>query len=128
MYFEEAELCSAVRARGWGVGTVLDANARSQSGTPRRRGAFRYLYARNGLDWTYRYRGRRAAATFFAQQLRHAWTDVPKPGGARFRDPELRRVGYEEALGRIVGLCHFLIRRWGPPPATLSRRSDIRYT
>lgn len=126
MYFEEAELCSAIRERGWAVGTALDAIASSESGTRHRRGAFRYLYVRNGLDWTHRYQGTRAAARFFAREMRRAWAETPKPGGNRFRDAELRRAGYELGLAGLLGLCHFLARRWGPPPRILLRSSDIR--
>jgi GT2 family glycosyltransferase len=126
MYFEEAEVCSAVRERGWAVGTALDATASSVSGTRRRRGAFQYFYVRNGLDWMYRHNGPQAAVRFAAREVLRAWRDIPKPGGERFADQQLRRAAFELFLGRALGLCAFLFRRWGPPPAILIKMTDIR--
>lgn len=126
MYFEEAVLCSAVRARGWKVGTALDATASSTSGIKHRRGAFQYLYVRNGLDWIRRELGAPAAGRFVAHELRRALAETPKPGGNRFRDPARRRAGYEQLLARTIAIVDFLRRRWGPPPKLLLRMSDIR--
>ncbi|HEY7623109.1 MAG TPA: hypothetical protein VH834_25260 [Solirubrobacteraceae bacterium] len=126
MYFEEAELCSNVRRRGWGVGTALDAAATSVSGIRHRRAAFQYLYVRNGLDWAWRHQGRGAALRYLAHELRRAAVDVPKPGGRRFRDSQQRRAGYEALLARLLGVGDFLRRRWGPPPELLLRASDVR--
>lgn len=126
MYFEEAELCSNVRRAGWGVGTALDATATSVSGIRHRRAAFQYLYVRNGLDWAWRHQGRVAAARYLAHELRRAASDLPKPGGRRFRDARQRRAGYEALLARVLGARDFLRRRWGPPPEVLLRASDVR--
>jgi GT2 family glycosyltransferase len=127
MYFEEAELCSQVRDRGWGVGIALDAVASSVSGIKHRRAAFQYLYIRNGLDWAIRHEGVGAALLFTSYELRRAWADTPKPGGRRFRDPTSRRAGYEQLRVRLLGFADFLRRRWGPPPPWLRQVSDIRY-
>jgi GT2 family glycosyltransferase len=126
MYFEEAEVCASVQERGWGVGTALNATASSISGTSRRRAAFQYLYVRNGLDWVCRHQGKRAALAYVKQHVLGAWRDIPKPGGRRFRDPKLRRAGYEQIFARLLGLTDYVRRRWGPPPETLLRMSDIR--
>jgi GT2 family glycosyltransferase len=126
MYFEEAELCSMARARGWRVGTALDAVATSVSGIEQRTAAFHYLYTRNGLDWIGRHRGARAALAYTGHELRRAWRDTPKPGGARFRDARLRRAGYGLLLARTLGIVDVLRHRWGPPPEFLRRMSDIR--
>jgi GT2 family glycosyltransferase len=126
MYFEDAEICSAVRERGWKVGTALEATASSVSGSRRRRAAFQYFYVRNGLDWKCRHEGRLAAGGFLAREMWRAWTDLPKPGGQRFHDRRLRRVGYEQLIGRALGLWDFLWRHWGPPPEILRNMSDIR--
>jgi GT2 family glycosyltransferase len=128
MYFEEAEVCAAVREGGWKVGTVLAATAASVSGTGQRRAAFQYLYVRNGLDWMLRRRGRLAACRFAAGELRRALRDTPKPGGRRFRDDTRRRAGYEQLLARGLGVVDFVRRRWGPPPAKLLASSDVRFT
>ena len=126
MYFEEAELCSAVRARGWKVGTALDAKASSVSGIKHRRTAFQYLYVRNGLDWAFRHEGAVTAFRYGAHELRRGVADAPKPGGRRFRDPYLRRAGYEQLAARGLGVVDFLRRRWGPPPSRLLKASDVR--
>ncbi|HEX7300572.1 MAG TPA: glycosyltransferase family 2 protein [Solirubrobacteraceae bacterium] len=127
MYFEESELCSAVRKAGWNVGTALDAKARSTSGIRYRRGAFQYLYVRNGLDWIWRNCGRRAGIRYVLYEAWRAVRDVPKPGGQRFGDADLRRAGYLELLARALGLRDFILGRWGPPPDVLLVRSDVRY-
>jgi GT2 family glycosyltransferase len=126
MYFEEAEVCSSARMSGWGVGTALEAVANSVSGIENRRAAFQYLYVRNGLDWTYRYRGARSALAYGWHEMRRAMRDTPKPGGRRFRDPRVRRSGYAQLLSRSLAVIDFLRRRWGPPPRILVRMSDIR--
>jgi GT2 family glycosyltransferase len=126
MYFEEAELCSMARARGWRVGTALDAVATSVSGIEHRTAAFHYLYTRNGLDWIRRHRGPRAALAFIGQELRRAWCETPKPGGRRFRDARLRRASYELLLARTLGIVDVIRHQWGPPPRLLRRTSDIR--
>jgi N-acetylglucosaminyl-diphospho-decaprenol L-rhamnosyltransferase len=126
MYFEEAEVCSSVRERGWGVGTAVDAVAHSSSGISRRPAAFQYLYARNGLDWAFRHRGARAAFVYGWHEIRKSLVELPKPGDPRFRDPELQRSSYGQLLSRLLGLFDFLRRRWGPPPKSLLRMSDIR--
>jgi GT2 family glycosyltransferase len=126
MYFEEAELCASVRERGWRVGTALNATAASASGTKRRRAAFQYLYVRNGLDWSLRHRGRRAAVRFAASQFVRGVLDAPKPGGDRFRDPVSRRAGYAQVAARTLAIIDFVRHRWGPPPPSLLRASDIR--
>jgi GT2 family glycosyltransferase len=128
MYFEEAEVCAAVRDRGWRVGTALNATAESVSGTRQRRAAFQYLYVRNGLDWMLRHRGRAAALRFAVAELRRALRDTPKPGGRRFRDETQRRAGYKQLAARTLGVVDFARRRWGPPPSTLLASSDVRYT
>jgi GT2 family glycosyltransferase len=126
MYFEEPEVCSAARRKGWRVGTALDAAAMSVSGIEHRHAAFQYLYVRNGLDWTYRYHGSRAAAAYGWREMRRGLGAALKPGGRGFPDPELRRSGYRQLLARTLGLGDFLRRRWGPPPKILIRMSDIR--
>jgi GT2 family glycosyltransferase len=126
MYYEEAEVCSVVRERGWSVGTALEAIATSVSGIEHRHGAFEYLYVRNGLDWTRRHRGATAALAYGWRELRRGVQSMPKPWEPRFRDARLRRSGYERLLPRVLGLIDFARRRWGPPPDVLLRMSDIR--
>lgn len=126
MYFEEAVLCSTVRANGWRVGTALNAAAASVSGIKHRRGAFHYLYVRNGLDWVNRERGALAAARYAAHEVGRAVAGLPKPGGRHSRDPVVRRAGFEQIVGRAMGIVDFARRRWGPPPERLLRMSDIR--
>lgn len=128
MYFEEAYLCSAVRRAGWEVGTALAAEAISEPGGSRRPAAYGYLYARNGLDWARTFAGRRAALRFAAMQVRIAVTDLPKPGGNRFRERDVRRDLYALGAGRILGLAAALAGRWGPPPAFTLPGSDIAST
>jgi hypothetical protein len=108
------------------VGTALDAVAKSVSGIENRRAAFEYLYVRNGLDWTYRYRGALPALAYGWHEMRRAMGATLKPGGDRFRDPRDRQSGYILLLSRILGVIDFLRRRWGPPPRILVRMSDIR--
>jgi N-acetylglucosaminyl-diphospho-decaprenol L-rhamnosyltransferase len=126
MYFEEAFLCSELRRRGWKAGTVLDAVAESASGATRRPGAHGYLMTRNGLDWVRRERGRRWALRYARHQLRVAWRLWPKPGGERFADPARRRAGHAALAGRALGFADWMRGRWGPPPARLLRREDVR--
>ncbi len=128
MYFEEAEICSAVRQRGWRVGVALQAAASSASGTRHRTVAFAYLYARNGLDWTLQYEGMLAALRFALQELwRGAWQGTPKPGRG-LRNASAWRIAVQLLAARLLGLIDFARKRWGPPPQRLLRMSDIRHT
>jgi hypothetical protein len=38
----------------------------------------------------------------------------------------VRRAGFEQIVGRAMGIVDFARRRWGPPPERLLRMSDIR--
>jgi N-acetylglucosaminyl-diphospho-decaprenol L-rhamnosyltransferase len=128
MYFEEGELCGATRRRGWRVAVALYAKASSVSGIRNRTLAFTYLYTRNGLDWTLRYRGKLAALRFAGLELGRAWKDAPRPDRRGFSRFSARDAGFQQLIARLLGLADFVRGRWGPPPERVLRMSDVRNT
>jgi GT2 family glycosyltransferase len=126
MYFEEPELCDGVRARGWRVGTVLDAEAVSESGISKRSALFRYLYIRNGLEWAVRRQGLRKATVYGLLEFARAWGAAPRPWRAEFRQPEVWRSTLVLLAARLHAFLDLALRRFGPPPKWLMRATDVR--
>lgn len=126
MYFEEAELCYGMRARGWLVGTVVDAEAESESGISNRNALFRYLYIRNGLEWAMRRQGPRKAAVYGLREVGRLWAAAPLPWRPEFRRSDLRRDGLQLLAARLHGFVDLVLRRSGPPPRWLLRATDVR--
>ncbi len=126
LYFEDLEMASVVRARGFKVGIALDAIATSASGVSARRAAFEYLYVRNGLDWTRRRRGKRAALRYVVREARYSLYFARKSWHAAFRQEHERDEAILRLAARAVGVLDALWGRWGPPPAWLLHTSDIR--
>lgn len=128
MYYEETEFCLRVRSAGMKIGVVGGAESLTEPGSARRPGVYGFLMTRNGLAYVHaqhRSAARRSAvsAGLVAMQL---YTALPKPGGRRFRS----RAGWGEARLHVQGIRHgvgaFRAGRWGPPPAVLLQRSDVR--
>jgi len=114
MYFEEAHLSSSLAREGWRTCSVVAATAQSAPGGTSRPAAYRYLYARNGLDWARTLGPAGGGGRAFAvNQLRHA------AGNLR------RRRDLRGSAARLHGLFDQLRGRSGPPPAWVRRASDI---
>jgi GT2 family glycosyltransferase len=128
MYFEEADLCRRVRHAGWKVGVVLAARMATSPGQTRRPLAYGFLFARNGLRYAGRARGRRGILEALGSQLRMSWWLLPKPYQRRFYDHEQLRFGASKALGIWLGIGAALVGQTGPPPRFIRRLSDISGT
>jgi N-acetylglucosaminyl-diphospho-decaprenol L-rhamnosyltransferase len=124
MYFEDAELCAEARRAGWGVGVVPGAIARTAPGGTRRRAAYEYLLARNGLQVAREVGGRplarRAALRRVTVLTRRQFECVRSRTGRRQLGSEITA-----AASALLGMAHYLAGRWGPPPAWLLRHGDI---
>jgi GT2 family glycosyltransferase len=124
MYFEEPDLCLRARRAGWRVGVAVDAMAEQSPGVHRRRGAYIYLDARNGLEFARRLGGARCALARARVHLGHSWR-LTKWYAKDFRDPRVREEVHREVAGTMTALAHFARRRWGPPPGWLPGLGDV---
>lgn len=128
MYFEEADFCLRVRAAGWRVGAVVEAEFATAPGQAKRPLAFGYLFSRNGLWYARRAGGRRGVLAAIKSQVKMSWWLAPKPYNRRFYDRAERRFGYTKAAGLWLGMIAAALHRPGPPPPYISRLSDISGT
>jgi GT2 family glycosyltransferase len=126
MYWEETEFCLRCSQAGWRVGVVGSASALTQPGTAKRHAVHAYLITRNGLEYARRAGGIGSIAWRLAETIRMLAILIPRPGGPRFRQRNEWRVAGLRWLGSLYGIVHFTKRRWGRPPALLTRWSDMR--
>jgi GT2 family glycosyltransferase len=125
MYWEETDLCRRCRTSGFRVGVSMSATAETQPGYSKRAAANSYLTTRNAMEY-----GRKSdgfAGAFWhglaALDVLIRWT--PKPWGPRGRNRRAWSIAGQRWLGGILGMRDFLLRRWGPPPRAVRRRSDM---
>lgn len=122
LYFEETEFCLRARRAGWKVGIVLGALTEEEPGADRRPGAYAYLHARNGLEYARLAAGVVGVLTKLRghlRELRAAVRLLVIPGTPDRRDRWVR------LRCEWLGILHFALRRWGPPPALLPGRGDL---
>ena len=108
-YCEEADLGLRARARGWKVGLVRGAmvkNLHLGSSVP----MVDYLQTRNTLLLVREMSGRYHALVRIVITLMQTWKGV--------RSPESQPPVFD-ARARLLGLRDFLLRRFGPPPASV---------
>lgn len=121
MYSEEIDFLERLRRdRRGGIAVVTDTEAESVAGgeTSRPR-AHAYLTARNGLEVALRHGGLLGCTLHMLHLTRQSWYDLPKPGGERWPDPQLRRIARARLFARARGVLDFIRRRFGPPPPWL---------
>ncbi len=125
-YCEESDLCLRMLRAGFGVGVVVDAFAEQAPGGPKRPGAWAYLQTRNGAEYARRAVGLRGAFTLEGRAVGLVAFNLARvllrtvrrrPGGVR--EPWILAVGIAR------GAVDFLLRRWGPPPASLPGMGDV---
>ena len=125
MYWEETEFCLRARRAGWRVVVAPDAVAVTRPGSTRRHAVHAYLLTRNGLAFGWA----DARLLGLAGQLWDAglrcFNSMPHPIATQWRNRRLWRVAAERTIGTGAGALDFVRRRWGKPPASLRRRSDI---
>jgi N-acetylglucosaminyl-diphospho-decaprenol L-rhamnosyltransferase len=127
MYFEDVDICARATRSGWGIAVATESQASSAPGGGRRRSAHAYLRARNSLAYSRNF-GRRGLLAGLAQCAVGLWYATPKPGGSRFRQPEAKAIAVAYWRGTLLGVVDYFRGRWGPPPATMLRDSDITAT
>jgi N-acetylglucosaminyl-diphospho-decaprenol L-rhamnosyltransferase len=127
MYFDDVDICTRAIRCGWQVGVATDLRAISAPGKSSRRRAHAYLRARNGLAYarTFGFTGLLAGLGMSVAGL---WQVTPKPGGQRFRDPEMRKLAASYWGATLLGMADYFRGRWGPPPPPMLRDSDIAAT
>jgi GT2 family glycosyltransferase len=127
MYFEDVDICARARRLGWDIAVATDLWAISAPGGSHRRSAHAYLRARNGLAYARTF-GRAGFLAGLVQCVLGLWYATPKPGGSRFRQPEARKVAAAYWRGTLLGVVDYFRGRWGAPPPTVLRDSDIAAT
>jgi N-acetylglucosaminyl-diphospho-decaprenol L-rhamnosyltransferase len=127
MYFEDVDICARTSRAGWGIAVATDVQATSAPGGSHRRSAHAYLRARNGLAYSRSF-GRGGFLAGLAQCAIGLWYATPKPGGSRFRQPDARKAAAAYWRGTVLGVVDYFRGRWGPPPPTVLRDSDIAAT
>jgi len=125
LYYEESDFAFRALAAGWGVGVVMAANAVQRVGAPRRPGAYTYLMTRNELEFRRRALGSRAVVRMLGQV---AWQCIREAVVLVLRrSNESRRAEIRIVLpAKVVGIAHFVVRRFGPPPRWLPGLGDVR--
>lgn len=126
MYYEETEFCLRAKRAGWRVGIVLGATAEQASGESRRPGAFNYLMARNGLEFSRLVAGRRGIAAAISRYVAQSWR-LLKMRFSPKSDPPRQRYAMDSLGGLWHGVAAYFRRRWGPPPSDLPGIGDIMY-
>lgn len=124
LYFEETEFCLRARRAGWGIAVVPGAIATQMPGGSSRPAVYLYLMTRNGLEFRRRAvglpRALRAALAVALQVLR----DVAVLASGRGTDT--RRAALPTEIRALTfALTAFAVRRWGPPPPSLTVGSDV---
>jgi GT2 family glycosyltransferase len=127
MYYEDVDICTRATRLGWGIAVATDLQAISAPGGGNRRSAHAYLRARNGLAYARSF-GKGGLLGGLAHCGLGLWYATPKPGGARFADPEARKIAVAYWRGTLFGVIDYFRGRWGAPPPTMVRDSDIAAT
>jgi GT2 family glycosyltransferase len=127
MYFEESDLCLRAGRAGWQVGVSFDATAVTEPGSVKRHGAHAYFFARNGLEFARRAAGLRGVLQFAGRLALQTYVSLPRPWAGAVPDGQ-PRVFRDRLHGTARGVLDFTLRRWGPPPASIRRLSDISGT
>ncbi len=127
MYFDDVDICTRATRCGWQVGVATDLRAISAPGKSSRRRAHAYLRARNGLAYARTF-GLTGLLAGIGGSIAGLWQVTPKPGGQRFRDPEMRKFAATYWGATLLGVADYFRGRWGPPPPSMLRDSDIAAT
>jgi N-acetylglucosaminyl-diphospho-decaprenol L-rhamnosyltransferase len=127
MYFEDVDICTRAARCGWRVAVATEVHAISAPGKSSRRTAHAYLRARNGLAYSRTF-GWAGLVKGLAECAVGLWHETPKPGGERFGDPEARQLAVKYWRGTVLGVFDYFRGRWGPPPPSVLRDSDIAAT
>jgi GT2 family glycosyltransferase len=126
MYYEETEFCLRAKRAGWRVGIVLGATAEQASGESRRPGAFNYLMARNGLEFSRLVGGWRGVAAAISRYVAQSWR-LLKMRFSPKSDAPRQRYAIDSLGGMWHGVAAYFRHRWGPPPPNLPGIGDITY-
>jgi GT2 family glycosyltransferase len=118
IYFEETEFCLRAARGGWRIGVVPEAEIEQEPGLGRRPGAYRYLLARNGLEYARRAAGMRGVVTGLADRTRDVGQAVRVLLSPR-STPAAREANRLVIAATGRGVMDFARGRWGPPPPSL---------
>jgi N-acetylglucosaminyl-diphospho-decaprenol L-rhamnosyltransferase len=127
MYFDDIDICTRAARRGWTIAVATDVRAVSAPGGSSRRAAHAYLRARNSLAHARGF-GRVGVVAGLAGCATGLWRATPKPGGKRFRNREAQRASAAYWRGTLLGVADYFRGRWGAPPSSMLRDSDIAGT
>lgn len=127
MYCEDVDICARANKCGWNIAAATDVRVFSAPGKGHRRSAHAYLRTRNGLAYARTF-GPAGLLAGLAECAVDLWQATPKPGGRRFRDKEARQVAAKYWRGTLFGVLDYFRGRWGPPPLSLLRDSDMQGT
>jgi GT2 family glycosyltransferase len=127
MYFEDVDICARAAREGWQIAIASDVRVNSSPGKGGRRSAHAYLRARNGLAYARTF-GAVGLLLGLKECVVGLWRATPKPGGERFTDPAARRLARVYWRGTLLGALDYFRGRWGPPPKSMLRDSDIGAT
>jgi GT2 family glycosyltransferase len=127
IYVEDAEICLRAQRAGWRVGVATDILADASPGGDTRPGAWAYLSARNGLEYSRRARGLGGVMWELARRGKEAGQLVRTFAGAR-GDEARRARSLLELKAKASGIVHFFRGRWGPPPPGLAGIGDVAGT
>lgn len=111
-YCEEADLALRARARGWQVGVVRGAEVRNAT-VGSHVAVVDYLQLRNTLLLARDHFGRYAATVRTVVAVLDLVTGLVKPD---------RRGPYWDVRARLLALRDFVLRRFGPPPTSVTTR------
>jgi len=124
MYYEETEFCLRVKRAGWKVGVVGGAVGEQSPGESRRPGAFNYLVARNGLEFSRQLAGSPGVVSALGRDIAQSWRLLRMRFSPR-SGPGRRRYATVSLVGLWRGVLAYFQRRWGPPPVDLPGLGDI---
>ncbi len=127
IYFEDVDICARATRRGSRIAVATDVQALSVPGKKDRRSVHAYLGARNGLAYARTF-GRAGLVAGLGGCAAGLWHATPKPGGKRFHDHETRQLAARYWHATLLGVFDYFRGRWGPPPPSMLRDSDIRGT
>lgn len=125
-YCDDSDLCLRARRAGFGVGVVPAAVVDQDPGADNRPGSWAYLLTRNALEYARRAAGWGAVIGAIGREIRYVGLNLAR---IPVRIVRPRPTGIAEpwaiAVGTVLGMAAFLLRRWGPPPPWLPGIGDV---